>query len=89
MSVDGVVLNFELNQSSHRRDFNESLFAQKCEPSSEDCGNRKILTIHKVVPGLFIYFEEFNHWKNEPKAFEEFLHRSRFVFELFGATRTL
>jgi hypothetical protein len=43
----------------------------------------------RIVPGTFLYFDEFHHRAHELRAFSDFLHRTGFEFRLFGATREL
>jgi hypothetical protein len=42
-----------------------------------------------IVPGTFIYFDEFNHQFHELRAFDEFAKKTGTKFEVLGATRTL
>jgi len=42
-----------------------------------------------IVPGTYIYFDEFNHRFDEMRAFEEFLDGSGMQFSVIGATRSL
>jgi hypothetical protein len=42
-----------------------------------------------IVPGTFIYFDEFNHRAHELRAFDEFITRTGMTFNAVGATRTL
>jgi Macrocin-O-methyltransferase (TylF) len=42
-----------------------------------------------IVPGTYIYFDEFNHQFHELRAFDEFIKRTGMKFKMLGATRTL
>jgi hypothetical protein len=42
-----------------------------------------------IVPGTYIYFDEFNHRDHELRAFEEFISETGMTFSLLGATHTL
>jgi hypothetical protein len=42
-----------------------------------------------IVPGTYIYFDEFNHRFHELRAFAEFIERTGMRCELLGATRCL
>jgi hypothetical protein len=42
-----------------------------------------------IVPGTYIYFDEFNHQFDELRAFDEFIKRTGMKFSLVGATRSL
>jgi O-methyltransferase len=42
-----------------------------------------------IVPGTYIYFDEFNHRLHELRAFGEFSERTHTRFSLLGATRCL
>jgi hypothetical protein len=42
-----------------------------------------------IVPGTYIYFDEFNHQFHELRAFDEFVRRTGMRFSLVGATRAL
>jgi len=42
-----------------------------------------------IVPGTYIYFDEFNHQFHELRAFDEFINETGMQFSLLGATRTL
>lgn len=42
-----------------------------------------------IVPGTYLYFDEFNHQFHELRAFDEFTKRTAMKFRLLGATRTL
>lgn len=42
-----------------------------------------------IVPGTYIYFDEFNHQFHEMRAFDEFLKRTGMRFSVVGATRCL
>jgi hypothetical protein len=42
-----------------------------------------------IVPGTYIYFDEFNHQFHELRAFDEFTRRTGMRFCLLGATRAL
>jgi len=42
-----------------------------------------------VVPGTYIYFDEFNHQFHELRAFDEFIKKTGLKFSLLGATRSL
>jgi hypothetical protein len=44
---------------------------------------------HAIVPGTYIYFDEFNHQFHELRAFDEFIKRTGMNFKVLGATRTL
>jgi hypothetical protein len=43
----------------------------------------------RIVPGTFLYFDEFQDRAHELRAFSDFLHRTGYRFGLFGATREL
>ncbi len=40
-------------------------------------------------PGVYLYFDEFNHNEHEPKAFDEFTKESGLRFKLVSADKTL
>lgn len=42
-----------------------------------------------IVPGTYIYFDEFNHRCHELRAFREFTERTGTTYSLLGATRCL
>lgn len=42
-----------------------------------------------IVPGTYIYFDEFNNRDHELRAFDEFINETGMTFSLVGATRTL
>jgi hypothetical protein len=42
-----------------------------------------------IVPGTFVYFDEFHDRAHELRAFSDFLDRTRFGFEVFAATSEL
>jgi len=42
-----------------------------------------------IVPGTYIYFDNFNHRVHELRAFDEFMNRTGMGFSLLGVTRTL
>lgn len=42
-----------------------------------------------IAPGSYLYFDDFNHRNDEPRAFEEFMSRTGRSFSLVGATRVL
>jgi hypothetical protein len=42
-----------------------------------------------IVPGTYLYFDEFNHQFHELRAFDEFIKKTGMKFSLLGATRTL
>jgi hypothetical protein len=42
-----------------------------------------------IVPGTFVYFDEFHDRAHELRAFSDFLDRTGFVFRLFAATSEL
>jgi len=42
-----------------------------------------------ILPGTYVYFDEFNHQFHELRAFDEFIKRTGMRFALLGATRTL
>lgn len=42
-----------------------------------------------MVPGTYVYFDEFNHRSHELRAFDEFTKRTGMAFTAVGATRTL
>ena len=44
---------------------------------------------HAIVPGTYIYFDEFNHQFHELRAFDEFIERTGMNFKVLGADRTL
>ena len=43
----------------------------------------------EIVPGTYIYFDEFNHRFHELRAFSEFIERTGMKWSLLGATRSL
>lgn len=43
----------------------------------------------KIVPGTYIYFDEFHHRLHELRAFKEFVERTGMKYSLLGATRCL
>ncbi len=43
----------------------------------------------RIVPGTFLYFDEFQDRAHELRAFSDFLDRTGYTFRLFGATREL
>ena len=43
----------------------------------------------EIIPGTYIYFDEFNHRDHELRAFDEFINETGMKFSLVGATRTL
>jgi len=42
-----------------------------------------------IVPGTYLYFDDFNQPLHEVRAFDEFVEETKMKFELLGATRTL
>jgi len=44
---------------------------------------------HAIVPGTYVYFDEFNHRLDELRAFDEFVKKTGTKFSLIGATRSL
>jgi hypothetical protein len=42
-----------------------------------------------IIPGTYIYFDEFNHQFHELRAFDEFVSKSGMIFELLGTSRTM
>jgi len=44
---------------------------------------------NEIVPGTYIYFDEFNHRDHELRAFDEFINETGMKFSLLGATRTM
>jgi Macrocin-O-methyltransferase (TylF) len=42
-----------------------------------------------IVPGTYIYFDEFNHQFHELRAFDEFVSQTGMSFELLGTNRTM
>ena len=42
-----------------------------------------------IVPGTYIYFDEFNHRDHELRAFDEFIKETGMRFSLVGVTRTM
>jgi len=42
-----------------------------------------------IVPGMYLYFDEFNHRMDELRAFDEFVKRTGMEFSVVGATRSL
>ena len=42
-----------------------------------------------IAPGSYLYFDDFSHRHDEPRAFQEFLQRTGRTFSLVGATRVL
>lgn len=42
-----------------------------------------------LVPGTYLYFDEFNHRFDELRAFDEFVRRTGMKFSVVGATRKL
>jgi hypothetical protein len=80
--------------------FDETLSKYKCPPhevlvinldadlySSTICVLKALQT--DIVPGTYIYFDEFNHRDHELKAFDEFINETGMKFSLVGATRAL
>lgn len=55
--------------------------------SSTDCVLRHIEPL--ILPGTFLYFDEFQCRRDELRAFDEFLKRTRMDFTLFGAVDNL
>lgn len=55
--------------------------------SSTDCVLRHIEPL--IQPGTFLYFDEFHCRRDELRAFDEFLKRTRMDFTLFGAVDSL
>jgi hypothetical protein len=45
--------------------------------------------VDDIVPGTYIYFDEFNHRDHELRAFDEFINNTGMNFSLVGVTRTL
>jgi hypothetical protein len=43
----------------------------------------------EIVPGTYIYFDEFNHRNHELRAFDEFRNETGMRFSLVGVTRTM
>ena len=43
----------------------------------------------ELVPGTYVYFDEFNHQAHELRAFDEFIKMTGMKFALMGATHTL
>jgi Macrocin-O-methyltransferase (TylF) len=80
--------------------FDETLPKYKCPPhdvlvinidsdlySSAICVLRALQV--NIVPGTYIYFDEFCHRNHELRAFDEFVNETGMKFSLVGATRTL
>jgi hypothetical protein len=44
---------------------------------------------NQIVPGTYIYFDEFNHRDHELRAFDEFINETGMQFSLVGVTRAL
>jgi hypothetical protein len=44
---------------------------------------------NEIVPGTYIYFDEFNDRLHEQLAFDEFTKKTKMTFSLLGVTRTL
>jgi hypothetical protein len=42
-----------------------------------------------IVPGTYIYFDEFSNRNHELRAFDEFINESGMKFSLVGATRIM
>ena len=42
-----------------------------------------------IVPGTYVYFDEFNHRLHELRAFDEFIKRTGMKFSVLGATQHL
>jgi hypothetical protein len=42
-----------------------------------------------IVPGTYIYFDEFNQQFHELRAFDEFIKETGMKFRLLGVTHTL
>ena len=42
-----------------------------------------------MVPGTYVYFDEFNHQADELRAFDEFIKRTGMKFKVIGVTRNL
>lgn len=43
----------------------------------------------QIIPGTYVYFDEFNHQFDELRAFDEFIRRTGMSFKVVGATQTL
>ena len=44
---------------------------------------------HAIVPGTYLYFDEFNHRFDELRAFGEFIKRTGMKFSVVGATHSM
>lgn len=55
--------------------------------SSASCVLRALK--NEIVPGTYIYFDEFNHKDHELRAFDEFINETGMKFTLVGVTRTM
>jgi len=80
--------------------FNETLPRYTCPPhevlvinmdadlySSTICVLRALE--NEIVPGTYVYFDEFSHRDHELRAFDEFCEETGMKFALVGATRAL
>lgn len=43
----------------------------------------------QIIPGTYVYFDEFNHQFDKLRAFDEFIKRTGMSFKVVGATQTL
>ena len=41
----------------------------------------------RVTPGTVLYFDEFHHYADELRAFDELLQRTRWRFEILAASQ--
>jgi hypothetical protein len=80
--------------------FNETLPGYECPKHDvlvlnfdADLYSSTILVLNRfenaIVPGTYIYFDEFNHQFHELRAFDEFIKRTGMKYSIVGATRSL
>ncbi len=80
--------------------FDQTLPDYRCPPHEElvmildaDLYSSTIFVLNTLqaamVPGTYVYFDEFSHRYDERRAFDEFLARTGMKFSLVGATRSL
>jgi hypothetical protein len=100
-ATDGAIPQIDDNRVEFFKGwFDETLPKYKCPPHevlvinldadlySSTISVLKALQIN-IVPGTYIYFDEFNHRDHELRAFDEFINQTGMKFFLVGATRTL
>jgi O-methyltransferase len=100
-SVDGAIPQIDDNRVAFFKGwFDETLPKYECPPhevlvinmdadlySSTMCVLKALK--NEIVPGTYIYFDEFNSRNHELRAFDEFMNETGMKFSLVGATRTL